>query len=475
MFKQLMPHQKEAINFLMGNKIGVLHHGTGAGKTVSALSTYRILANRQTIKRVLIISTVSGVTAFRADLLEFWPEMIDFYIWEDLDEPPPDSAQVVILTPNRLKSTAESAKVPAWPGSRKMVNQITRINFDITQFDTLILDEVHKYVTPGSFLSDVLSYIRPAFQYIWCLTATPMGSKIEPIYGIGNLFYPGVFGSFWTFKDKYCKFKIKRARGRNYQEVVGYKNLEQLSEQIAPWFHKYHPDYDIRFYEHRMELSDHEKPYVIKAIKGIFDEKKQKEIPATKLHDLQKAVDFGDKNQFTAKMWKLQELMDENEGGLVLFSHKETLHYLHEQFQHRYDLAIITGDVNLQKRIDVQEWLEPKKRKWVFMTAAGGESLNLHAVNNVIVFDIPYSPTELAQAIGRVARMTSKYDHFNAHFLIVDSTIDEYKYNLLGHYKGIIEQILSGKTQLPDQPFVSKDMIIWLRRSLLWRNMNPQG
>ena len=105
----------------------------------------------------------------------------------------------------------------------------------------------------------------------------------------------------------------------------------------------------------------------------------------------------------------------------------------------------------------------------VVMTRAGAQSLNLQALNNVIVYDIPFSLGVFIQVVGRVTRLNTKYDQFNVYFIEVDGTIDSYKRMLIQDRMNVIEALFGGDDTIPiDVKELDRTFIREIRRDFLW-------
>ena len=106
------------------------------------------------------------------------------------------------------------------------------------------------------------------------------------------------------------------------------------------------------------------------------------------------------------------------------------------------------------------------------MTAAGARSLNFHAGNQVVFYDIPWELEFFIQVVGRVARpMVSTYDHADIYLPFVSNTIDEYRKELFVTNSSLIQSVLTGgDPNLPKEyAAMRRSQIVKLRKSLLWR------
>lgn len=115
----------------------------------------------------------------------------------------------------------------------------------------------------------------------------------------------------------------------------------------------------------------------------------------------------------------------------------------------------------------------------VIISEAGGESVSLQATNEIIMYNVPRGPGKWTQTLGRVARMFSKYDGFNVHFVTVVDSIDEYSQILLSAKKELEEVILSADTiPLKEEKSFNQMVLKKIRQHVLWkagkRKKNPK-
>ena len=109
--------------------------------------------------------------------------------------------------------------------------------------------------------------------------------------------------------------------------------------------------------------------------------------------------------------------------------------------------------------------------KIIIISEAGGESVSLQKTNEIIMYNVPRGPGKWTQTLGRVARLFSKYDGFNVHFIEVEDSIDEYSQILLSAKKELEEEILSADTiPLKEEKSFNQMVLKKIRQGLLWRH-----
>lgn len=133
---------------------------------------------------------------------------------------------------------------------------------------------------------------------------------------------------------------------------------------------------------------------------------------------------------------------------------------------------MITSAQNQKQRAKVvEEFKADPTNKVIIISEAGGESVSLQKTNEIIMYNVPRGPGKWTQTLGRVARMFSKYEGFNVHFITVEDSIDEYSQILLSAKKELEEEILSADTiPLKGEKSFNQMVLKKVRQGLLWRH-----
>lgn len=133
---------------------------------------------------------------------------------------------------------------------------------------------------------------------------------------------------------------------------------------------------------------------------------------------------------------------------------------------------MITSAQNQKQRAKVvEEFKADPTNKIIIISEAGGESVSLQKTNEIIMYNVPRGPGKWTQTLGRVARMFSKYEGFNVHFITVEDSIDEYSQILLSAKKELEEEILSADTiPLKGEKSFNQMVLKKIRQGLLWRH-----
>lgn len=198
---------------------------------------------------------------------------------------------------------------------------------------------------------------------------------------------------------------------------------------------------------------------------------------SARLVDMQRYVDM-----HPLKLQKLIEVLNSKssdsdlkiyEKGVLIFTRLlDVADFLKTELEKiGFDCYLITSKQNQKARTTVVNlFKEDPTKKVIIISEAGGESVSLQKTNEIIMYNVPRGPGKWTQTIGRVARLFSKYDGFNVHFITVKFSIDEYSQILLSAKKELEEEILSADTiPLKEEKTFNQKVLKKIRQSLLWR------
>lgn len=352
----------------------------------------------------------------------------------------------------------------------------------------LIADEVHLMQSADSNMSKRLRSLRSDFSCVFGLTGTPVLNALEGLWRIVDFVKPGFLGDYNQFRYYFIDYNRRNIRVgrqmRRIEEVKGYKHLDQLREILKTIIITRGIKYDVDFIFRKCELTDEEKKNYETAAKGVLDsEDNEKHIPS-RLHDLQRIADGSHHLLESESLYSkaallvstVHEIINRGEGVLIYTEYEDTYRTLGEALKKNKQvigyrkLHFITGKIPYKTRVDVVRNLQ--SGDVVVLTKAGCKSLNLQAVNNVIVYDIPFAIGDLIQLIGRVTRVDSKYDRQHVYFLEADQTIDTYKRLLVQSHSTMIQEIFGEDSNLPYYGDIDKDVMskyrTYFKRKLLW-------
>ncbi len=138
-----------------------------------------------------------------------------------------------MLSTDKLAWFAFAAKTMARPDVRKLVARILKHRRVLVVFD-----EAHDYRKPGSKRSAMARALAKRCLYRRTLTGTPVTNSPLHAWAQYELLEPGAlgFGKYSDFKSHYAVYQTEyNYRGQGYQKLDHYRNLEELTDRLAPW------------------------------------------------------------------------------------------------------------------------------------------------------------------------------------------------------------------------------------------------
>lgn len=346
-----------------------------------------------------------------------------------------------------------------------------------------MVDEVHKLSNKNA-TNDKLFKLRSRFNVVVGLSGTPLQDKIEGLYNVVNFIRPGFFGTYKDYQNKYLvtkkKYLFRGGRKIKFDEVVGTKNVEELSAKLRQIMDVQFKKYDLDFTYKLTNMNTYERKCYVESAKGMADIMENEKEFSARLHDLQRVVDGSHELFMTSKLSSkerlfistLSEVLARNESVLVFCEYEATYKRLMKVLkatQHiiKYSkIHLITGKVKFEDRVKVETNM-PKK-SIVLLTKAGTASINLQKANNIIFYSTPFTLLDVIQAIGRICRADSEYPKQHVYFLEVKDTIDTYKRKLVESKMSVVQSLFGETPTLPDikAEEIDKDK---LKQFLLWK------
>lgn len=500
MFK-FWEHQKKGIHFLVtGRTRKALFFGTGSGKTMVSIGAYSHLSRNKLIDGCVILVDRSSIVPFMSDI-------------EDNTR----FSYTVIEKASDLQIKADLYLLP-----KTRLSKLCQALPSIGSKMLLILDECHSLKNWDSQFSQTVSYMlnkwdKNPFLYSYFLTASPVKKDIFDLFGQINVIEPSLFGGYYQFVRDYCIMRERKAnvrmwtdtnkrakttQKRKIKELIGIKNTEKLKIALSKTAMFHYVDYGdrVNFNKIPVEITDSEMAYYVECGVGL-DFRKTIKIKdkdgsirdylddsvghGVRTIDLQLAVDMGECKEkgvdvgiVHTKLDALRDWMEdrEEEGGIIYFSYTEVLKWAFDMLNSDFpenEFMNIGGTTTAKKRKKIQDRLEPGK--FLFMTRAGGQSLNLDAVNNLLFYDTPGTIGDVSQIAGRIIRCSSQFENFNIHFLNTLDTIDEYNIEVVMSRVDELMGLIGGANGVfdPNLPTpvkaLTRSQIIDLRKRLLWK------
>ena len=222
-------HQEAAFAFALQE----YQHGTGyallmemgTGKSLTAVAIAGQLYRDGKIKRVLVVAPLAVVPVWPSELADYagFPYHIEtlegdkkkrLKALQRLTEDKSDALKIAVI--NYESSWRLKSELAAWAPQM------------------IICDESQRIKEPTSAQSKGMHELAEGSRYRLILTGTPVTNSPLDFFSQYKFLDPGIFGKSWyAFKAKYAVEGqgINHATGKTYNQVVGYRNLAELTEK----------------------------------------------------------------------------------------------------------------------------------------------------------------------------------------------------------------------------------------------------
>ena len=247
-----------------------------------------------------------------------------------------------------------------------------------------IVDESHNGLqNPKSAMYKQFMQIRRIFCVLYFLTATSCKNNIEGMYWMITLLNPNLLGSWTNFRYNYLILNRKKITQttknrqkiqRTIEEIVGYKNIEQLQAILNEIIIVRQRQYNLEFNYHTTHLNETETKNYLNASGGKMSEK-AKDFWSVRLRDITYVVDnvsesipqeeISNKEKLLLKV--LLQNIRANKPTIIYCEYVsvlERLDYLIKVFRRDLgikDTLIIKGGVSMKERKRIQNLISVDK------------------------------------------------------------------------------------------------------------------
>lgn len=328
--------------------------------------------------------------------------------------------------------------------AEELEHQITLGNLSM-----IACDEIHKCANPSSQQGKALVKLNSDCRI--AMTGTPLMNSPLDLYGI--LKWLGYEKhAFYTFKNYYCVMG-----GYGGYEIIGYKHLEELEEQVQ----------SIMLRRLKKDVLDlPEKTYIdeyvdmlpkqsiiykeVKAdIKSNIDMISISPNPLAEMIRLRQATGYtgilSSEIQCSAKLDRMEELVADsiaNGQQVVIFSNWTTITHEVENRLSDYKVGVITGETpDTERQWVVDEFQNGELDVVVGTSGAMGVGITLHAASIEIFLDHPWNKANYEQCVDRCHRIGQK-NNLTIYNIMAKNTIDERIWELVKRKGELSDQII---------------------------------
>ncbi len=425
---ELLPYQLEGVAFAAGCGRAILADDMGLGKTIQGVGTAEILAREAGIGRVLVVCPASLKSQWRNEIHRFSDRTV----------------QLITGTAAERARQYDNDAFFTVCNYEQVLRDILPI--ERVRWDLIVLDEGQRIKNWESKTARIVKGLRSKFALV--LSGTPLENRLDELYSVVQFVDDRRLPPAFRF---FHRHRIVDEKGK----VLGYKNLDQLRENLRPILLRRTRESVLQQLPPRtseivrIPPTDEQAAMHAAHMQTVSMIARKSFISEMDLLRLQKAllmcrmsadgsflVDKQTPN-FSSKLEYLGELFDglfaEPGCKALLFSEWTTMLNLIEPLlrKRKIEFVRLDGSVPQKKRQEIVNRFQNDPQCRLFITTnAGSTGLNLQAANTVINVDLPWNPAVLEQRIGRAHRMGQRQP-VQVYVLVTEETIEEGLLNTL--------------------------------------------
>lgn len=235
-------HQREALGRSITKQNFGFFMEMGAGKSKVLIDTIATLADQGRIDFALIIAP-KGVYGnwIRKEIPEHFSDDVYHRViqWHanpnktqqaemaQLREPRPGVLTIFVMNVEAF-STPKGIKTGEWVAKRYGARGLIGI------------DESTTIKNPKAKRTKALCKISQGFRYRRLLTGSPVTKNPLDIYAQAAFLDPNLLGysSYFAFQARYAVLQKRTMGAHSFQQIVGYRNIDELSERISEWSYR---------------------------------------------------------------------------------------------------------------------------------------------------------------------------------------------------------------------------------------------
>ena len=292
--------------------------------------------------------------------------------------------------------------------------------------------------------------IASQFKYRRLLTGSPITKSPLDIYSQTEFLRPGLMGheSFYTFQGRYAVLQRRSMGAKSFQQIVGYKNLDELTEKIDTFSYRVLKkdclDLPDKVYTARyVTLTDEQfRMYSLLQQQAmlLFEDGEIVSAPAviTQMLRIQQVLsghlktDDGEMKYFPSRrMDALKEILEEHDGKVIIWSRFrydiiQITQMLNKEFGEGSAAAYYGDTTDDERQSIVEQFQIPGSRLRFFVgnPSTAGYGLTLTEADLVIYYANDFNLETRIQSEDRAHRIGQK-NNVTYIDLVSEGTIDE--------------------------------------------------
>jgi SNF2 family DNA or RNA helicase len=426
-----LDHQKTAIEELLKNKKFILADDMGLGKTTST-----IIASLETgAKKILIICPASLKINWQREYQLYCNK--SSYVCEGKNYS--EDAEIVIMNYDIIKNFHDSKD----PNNSLMLK---------SNFDLVIIDEAHYIQNVQAQRTKLINDLVKNIDRLWLLTGTPMTSRPINYFNLLSLVDSPVAKNWMAYVIRYCAGYQFRVGPRKVWNVTGASNLEELRDRTGSTILR-------RLKEDVLDLPEkiitpvylrlRSKNY--EELMGEYynwyeknpEESKNLSIQFTKLTQVRQLI-ADEKTQHTIEL--AENIIEQGKKVIIFCNFTHSLEIIYNHFGK--SAVRLDGSMSKIQRQDAVDRFQEDEKVKVFVgnIKAAGVGITLTAAEAVIMNDLSFLPSDMAQAEDRAYRYGQK-NNVLVYYPLYENTLEGIIYDIVNNKKRIIATVMGDGAQ----------------------------
>lgn len=325
------------------------------------------------------------------------------------------------------------------------------------KWDVLVFDEVHKLKSTTSKRHKASYRLSLQAKYVYGLTGTPYGNKIEDVFGICKVIDERLYGpNLYNFQDKYMIIRKQQTKSGDYFPlIIGYKNMEEFKQKLQSISYRVELNdvvslkgsRELRLWSKKPDEYDKMRDNFIINLDNDVSVVQRNINLTMKLQQLCSGYTHGEKDWHilnTNKLDSLIEFCKDNEEQTVIFlTYDLSEKMITDEFDklgYSYStVSKFSKDPDLSKKL----FKDNKVQYIIIKFSSGSEGMNFQNARQMIFYDIPLSYTEYSQAKSRIYRRGQEHECLYI-YMLTEKSVEQKILSNLKQHKDFSTYILEG-------------------------------
>jgi len=440
-------HQLTALEKSSDKKVYALFMEMGTGKTKVAIDNLAMLYDKGKINGVLIIAP-KGVykTWYSQEFPIHMPTHVHYkmVLWQAIINQK-QKKRLDILFKTGVELHVLIMNVEAFSTTKGV--EFAR-KFLSCHETFMVVDESTTIKNPEAKRTKNIINLAIHAKYRRILTGSPVTKSPLDLYKQCEFLDPDLLNhsSYYTFRSRYATMRSANFNGRSVQLVVGYKNLEELSEKLKPFSYRVLKDdcLDLppKTYMKRIITLTPEQQKVYRQMKQMALAEMNGKVITTmnaltqlmRLHQITcghfKADDDSIQPIKNNRLSELLEVLEELEGKAVIWAHYQfdvqtIVKAIEEKYGEKSVVTYYGLTPNEIRQTNLERFQTKDETRFLVGTPqTGGYGITLTAASTMIYYSNGYDLEKRTQSEARIDRIGQKFPMTYVD-IIAEDTVDE--------------------------------------------------